>query len=282
MIIDGTEIGHDQPTWICAEIGINANGSVDIAKKLIGVAVIAGCNAVKFQKRTIDVVYTKEELERPRESPFGKTNGDLKRGLEFNETEYGLIDMYCKEKGITWFASPWDVESVKFLEGFDVPVYKVASPCITDDDLIDAIREKMKPVIVSTGMSNQDQVSFVYERFPNIVLLATTSTYPCKLEELNLNKIKTLKSKYGCPVGYSNHFPGLWMSLCAVALGACVLEVHITLDRSMVGSDQSSSIEPAGLIKLVQEIRDFEKAKGDGKIGLIESEKPIMEKLRRF
>lgn len=286
MKIGEKEVGPGHPSWICAEIGINHSGSLEIAKKLIDAASLAGADAVKFQKRSVDVVYTKEELEKPRESPFGSTNGDLKRGLEFGFKEYGEISAYCLEKKIDWFASPWDVASVDFLEQFDVIVYKVASACITDMVLLKRIAQTKKPVILSTGMSTIDQVKQAASFFPDVrhsALLVTTSTYPAKLEELNLSRIRTLNRLFPYHiVGYSNHHPGLWVNLCAVAMGAHILEFHLTLDRASFGSDQSASIEPNGAIKLISEIRDFEKATGDGKIGMLESERMIMEKLRRF
>jgi len=285
MEINGRKIGHAQPAWICAEIGISHNGSFETAQKLIDVAVDAGCDAVKFQKRTIDIVYTQEELSKPRESVFGDTNEDLKRGLEFSFDDYVAIDAYCHHKGILWFASPWDIKSVEFLKGFRIPLYKVASPCLTDEKLLDAICSTDKPILMSIGMSSLKEVSSackIIEKWGNpYVLLVCTSSYPCKLEDLNLKRIKTLINQ-GHPVGYSGHEVGLWTTLCAVAMGACVVERHITLDRAMWGSDQAASIEPPGLKKLVKEIRDFEKALGDGKIGMIEAERPVMEKLRRF
>ena len=285
MRIGDKEIGEGNPTFICAEIGINANGSVDLAKQLIDVASIAGADMIKFQKRNVDVVYTKEELDKPRESPFGATNGDLKRGLEFGIAEYAEIDNYCHQKGIMWTASPWDISSVSFLEHFDVPAYKVASACLTDEALLWSINDTGKPVILSTGMSTMEQVRTAVGAFPEdrVAILACTSTYPAKVHELNLARIETLdKEFYPCPIGYSNHSPGLWMSLAAVAMGAALLEVHITLDRASWGSDQAASIEPSGFIKLVREIRDLEKARGSGELGILKSEEPILQKLRRY
>lgn len=290
MRIGYKEVGPGNPTYIIAEIGINHSGSVEIAKQLIDVAVIAGASAVKFQKRAVEAVYTKEELAKPRESPFGCTNGDLKRGLEFNLADYAEIDDYCHEKKIDWFASPWDVASVDFLQNFDIPVYKVASACITDHDLLERIAETKKPVILSTGMSTELQIdkaicSLSRDRdlsYPSVALMVCTSTYPAKLEELNLSRITEFQRKWIWPVGYSGHESGLWTTLAAVAMGATIIERHITLDRSSWGSDQSASVEPYGFIKLCREIRDFEKARGDGKIRILPSEVPIMEKLRRY
>lgn len=284
MEIAGRIVGNGHPCYVIAEIGINHNGSIDIAKKLIDVAVDAGCDAVKFQKRTIDIVYSSEELGRPRESPFGTTNGDLKRGLEFGVPEYEAIDSYCREKGIIWFASPWDIFSVRFLQAFNIPVYKVASACLTDIDLLKEIQGTGKPVILSTGMSTEDEIrrTLGWIGSYNMVLMVSTSTYPCELADLNLNRIHTFKKKYSAfQIGFSNHHPGIYASLCAVAMGAKILEVHITLARSMFGSDHAASIEPVGLKKLVREIRDFELACGDGRIDILPSEIPVMEKLRR-
>jgi N-acetylneuraminate synthase len=280
--IDGTDIGNYNPCYIVAEIGINHNGSIEIAKKLIDVAKSAGADAVKFQKRSVEIVYTPEELARPRESPFGTTNGDLKKGLEFGYEDYREIDDYCTSKWITWFASPWDVESVKFLENFDVPAYKVASACVTDENLLDAIGDTEKPVIISTGMSTQRQIDNALLGL-NAALLACTSTYPCELKDLRLNRILNMGILYPeIPIGWSHHAVSPWPALCAVAMGAKIVECHITLDRAMFGSDQAASLEPAAFKKLVQEIRDFEIARGDGHIGPIEAEMPVLEKLRRF
>ena len=287
MKIANREIGNDNPCYIVGEIGINHNGSVQTAKELIDVAKFAGCDAVKFQKRTVDVVYSASELSKPRESPFGTNNGDLKRGLEFGFAAYSQIDDYCQQKGITWFASPWDQESVEFLEDFDVPAYKIASASITDSDLVRMVALNKKPIIMSTGMSMKDEIDSAVgqiEKWSNnyLALLACTSTYPCRLEDLNLSRIETIKNYFPeCIVGYSGHEVGLWTTLCAVAMGAKIVERHITLDRSMWGSDQAASIEPAGLIRLVREIRDFERAYGDGIIKCLDAELPIRDKLRR-
>ncbi len=283
MKIGPHEIGQGHPAFVTAEIGINASGSIETAKRLIDVACSAGCQAVKFQKRTVDIVYTKEELEKPRDSPFGTTVRHQKEGLEFGYEDYQEIDNFCRAKGILWFCSPWDIGSLEFLEQFNVPCHKVASACITDKDLLYSIAATKKPVILSTGMSNMKQVTEAMDILgKNTLPVSATSTYPCKLEDLNLLKIHTLANLYGWPVGFSNHSPGIWASLCAVALGAKYLELHVTLDRSSYGSDQSSSIEPHGLTKIVQEVRDFEIAKGHGRIEILNSELPILEKLRRF
>lgn len=276
-------IGNDLPCYIIAEIGINHNGSLDIAKRLIDVAVDSGCDAVKFQKRTVDVVYTKEELAKPRENPFGPTNGDLKRGLEFGLKEYKEIDQYCKTKGITWFTSSWDEQSLGFMEQFNPPCYKIASASITDGNLLRHHRKKGKPIILSTGMSDLKIIEHAVEVLgeEDLIIMHCTSTYPSKLEELNLRGIETLRSRFNVLVGYSGHEVGLYTSFAAVVLGACVVERHITLDRAMWGSDQAASVEPQGLKRLVSDIRAWEIAKGDGQIKIYDSEIPIMKKLRR-
>lgn len=276
-------IGDGEPTFIIAEIGINHNGDINIAKQLIDLAVSSGCDAVKFQKRTIDVVYTPEELVKERENPFGTTNGDLKRGLEFGEKEYKEIDDYCKEKGIIWFASPWDEQSVDFLEKFNVPCYKIASASLTDNNLLNHIKSKGKPVILSTGMSTKEEINKAVDIFgeDNLIILHCTSTYPSKDEELNLNVIPWMKEKFNCPIGYSGHEPGVYSSVIAVVLGACAVERHITLDRAMWGSDQAASLEPEGLYRLVKSIRLIPVWLGDGEKKVFDSEKPIIDKLRR-
>jgi N-acetylneuraminate synthase len=277
--------GEDKPCYIVAELGINHNGSLETAKKLIDAAIDAGANAVKFQKRTVDVVYTAEELARPRESPFGKTNGDLKRGLEFGAKDYDVINYYCHKKGITWFASPWDIGSVEFLEECDVPFYKVASACVTDMALLKAIQATRKPTIISTGMSTPEQIATAAStfNFENIALLVTTATYPSQLDELRLSRINAMQHDYpDTPIGWSHHAVSPWPAFAAAVMGAKIIEAHLTLDRACYGSDQAASLEPAAFKKLVQEIRDFEVARGDGTIGMIDSELPILEKLRRF
>jgi N-acetylneuraminate synthase len=281
--MEGQMIGSSHPCYVVAEIGINHNGDLSLAKKLIDVAVAAGCNAVKFQKRTVDVVYTKAELDRPRDSPFGTTNGELKRGLEFGAIQYGEIDAYCKNKGIVWFASPWDEASVDFLERFNVPCHKVASASLTDDNLLRHIRKTRKPIILSTGMSTMEQIDHAVEVLGrnDLLLLHATSTYPANYEELNLKVIPGLAKRFGLPVGYSGHETGLASSVAAVALGAVMIERHLTLDRAMWGSDQAASLEPNGMTRLMRDIRLVETAFGDGQKRLLERERPIMEKLRR-
>ncbi len=276
-------VGHSQPCYIVAEIGINHNGSLDIAKELIDAAVSSGCDAVKFQKRTVEVVYSEEELSRPRENPFGKTNGDLKKGLELGLDEYSAINKYCAEKGIVWFASCWDEKSVDFIEQFNPPCYKIASASLTDDNLLRYHRNFRKPIILSTGMSSMQEIEHAISVLgsENLIVLHSTSTYPAKLEELNLKMITTLKTKFPFPIGYSGHEVGLSTSLAAFILGSCMLERHITLDRAMWGSDHAASVEPQGLQRLVKDLRSCERALGDGVKQVYDSEIPIREKLRR-
>ncbi len=281
--IGNVPVGDGHPCFVIAEIGINHNGDVEIAKKLIDLAKVAGCNAVKFQKRTVDVVYSKEELDKPRESPFGETNRDLKYGLEFKLEEYQQIEKYCREKNIIWFASCWDEQSVDFISQFDVPCYKIASACLTDNNLLRHTRAKGRPIILSTGMSTLEQIDHAVDVLgkEDLVILQSTSTYPSNYDELNLAVIPFLRKRYGVPVGYSGHETGLPSSAAAVALGASVIERHITLDRAMWGSDHAASLGPNGIIKLVQEIRLVETSMGDGIKRVIDRELPIMKKLRR-
>lgn len=281
--IGDRKVGNGYPCYIIAEIGINHNGDIEIAKKLIDLAKVAGCDAVKFQKRTIDVVYSPEELAKPRESPYGNTNGDLKYGLEFELEEYQEIDRYCKEKKIHWFASCWDEDSVNFIDQFDVPCYKIASACLTDDELIRHTRSKGRPIVMSTGMSTVEQVDHAVEILDrdDLAILHTTSTYPAYYEEINLSVIPMLRERYGVPVGYSGHETGVPTSVAAVALGACIVERHITIDRTMWGSDHAASLGPSGILQMVRDIRLLEMAMGDGIKRVIEREMPIIKKLRR-
>jgi len=284
VIIGNKTIGPNRPCFIIAEIGINHNGSLENAKKLINMAHLFNCDAVKFQKRTIEKVYTKEELEKPRPSVFGETNGDLKRGLEFGFEDYKEIDEYCKKLGILWFASPWDVDSVDFLEQFNVCAYKVASACLTDTELNKKIKQTNKPILISTGMSTEEEIDKALEITgeDNVVLFHCTSTYPTDNNETNLKVIPKMAKKYSCPIGYSGHERGILPSSIAVVLGACAVERHITLDRTMWGSDQSASLESDGLSKLVRDIRNVKNFLGDGVKRVYESELPIRQKLRRF
>jgi N-acetylneuraminate synthase len=276
-------VGTGHPCYVVAEIGINHNGDLAIAKKLIDAAVAAGCDAVKFQKRTIDVVYSAEELARPRESPFGTTNGDLKHALEFGQSEYAEIDRHCRAQGIAWFASCWDEASVDFVEQFHPPCYKIASASLTDDNLLRYHRRTGRPIVLSTGMSTAEQIDHAVEVLgrDDLIILHTTSTYPSELRDLNLRVMRQLAERHGVPIGYSGHEVGLAPSLGAAAMGACMVERHITLDRAMWGSDQAASVEPQGITRLVRDIRVIELAMGDGIKRVIPEEVPIMKKLRR-
>jgi N-acetylneuraminate synthase len=251
---------------------------------LISVAVAAGCDAVKFQKRTIDVVYPAAELARPRESPFGTTNGDLKRGLEFGYNEYRLIARYCREVKMPWFASCWDEASVDFIDQFNPPCYKIASASLTDDHLLRYTRSKGKPVVLSTGMSTVEEIDHAVAVLgrENLILLHACSAYPAYYPELNLRAIPALRERYGVPVGYSGHETGLPSTVAAIALGACCAERHITLDRAMWGSDHAASLEPNGISKIVSYIRVVEQSLGDGVKRVVEREQPIIKKLRRI
>jgi len=284
--IAGKKIGYDEPTFLVAEIGINANGSVDIAKKMINLAAEYGFDAVKFQKRTVDIVYTPEELAKPRKSPFGDTNGDLKRGLEFSFEDYKEIDTHCKKKKIIWFASPWDEPSVDFLEQFNVPCYKIASASLTDHRFLKKIRALNKPVILSTGMSTLEEIDEAVKILldSDLVILHCNSTYPSPLEDINLAVIDTLKNKYPwVPIGYSGHEANVSPSVMAVTgFGAVMVERHITLDRSMFGSDQAASLAPEGMRALVTRIRSWPVVRGQKEKRVLESEVPIKQKLRRI
>ena len=277
-------VGGNNPCFVIAEIGINHNGSIETAKKLINVAHNYGCDAVKFQKRTIDKVYSKEELAAPRQSVFGETNGDLKYGLEFGYEEYKEIDRYCKQLGILWFASAWDCDSVDFLEQFDVCAHKVSSACLTDIELLKKIKATGKPILLSTGMSTIEEIDKALDiiGLDNTIIYHCTSTYPSQNNELNLNVIPKLIDKYNCPIGYSGHEKGIVSSTIAVVLGACSVERHITLDRTMWGSDQAASLEPEGIRKMVRDIRNVKDILGDGVKKVYESELPIKKKLRRY
>ncbi len=277
------ELGPGHPCYVIAEIGINHNGDVDVAKRLISVALAAGCDAVKFQKRTIDVVYTAAELATPRPNPFGDTNADLKHGLEFDYEDYAEIDSFCKQIKIDWFVSPWDEASVDFMEQFQTPVYKIASASLTDDHLLRHVRKTGKPVIASTGMSTYEEIDHAVGVLgkQDLILMHTTSTYPAKYEQLNLRAIPSMIERYGVPVGYSGHETGIPSSVAAAVLGACCVERHITLDRAMWGSDQAASLEPNGISRLVRDIRLCEQSMGDGIKRVYEEEIPVMKKLRR-
>jgi N-acetylneuraminate synthase len=277
-------VGEGQPCFVIAEIGINHNGDLELAKRLIDSSKKAGADAVKFQKRTVEVVYTAEELARPRENPFGQTNGELKRGLEFGHAEYAEIDRYCREQGLLWFGSCWDEGSVDFMEQFNPPCYKIASACLTDDALLRHHHKMGRPVILSTGMSTMEQIRHAVRVLDtdDLILLHCTSTYPSAPEELNLRVISTLIKEFPHhPIGYSGHEVGLQTTVAAAALGSCVVERHITLDRAMWGSDQAASVEPQGFERMVRDIRAVEAALGDGIKRVYDGERPIIAKLRR-
>ena len=277
-------IGAGEPVYIIAEIGINHNGDIEIAKQLMDVAVETGCDAVKFQKRTPEICVPEEQKSIPRETPWGSmTYFEYKKRIEFEQKEFEQIDAYAKKIGIDWFASPWDVPSVDFLEGFDVPCQKIASACLTDSGLLTAINKTKTTTILSTGMSSMQEIDKAVSLLNDVPLAIAqaTSTYPAEASELNLRAIQTFAEKYKVPVGYSGHERGLQVTIAAVALGATFIERHITLDRSMWGTDHSASLEPEGLKKLVRDIRIIELALGDGKKKVYDSEIPIRAKLRR-
>ncbi len=281
--IGNREIRTGSNVYVIAEIGINHNGSLDLAKQLIDAAVDAGCDAVKFQKRTVDVVYSSQELARPRESPFGTTNEDLKRGLELGQAAYEEIDGHCKTKKIDWFASCWDEASVDFIEQFSPVCYKIASACLCDDNLLRYHRATRRPLILSTGMSEYSEIEHAIQVVgeDDLIVLHCTSTYPSTPDELNLRAIATFAERFDIPIGYSGHEVGLATTYAAAVLGACVVERHLTLDRAMWGSDQAASIEPHGMKRLVRDIRELELALGDGCKRVYQSEVPILQKLRR-
>jgi len=277
-------VGDGHPTYITAEIGINHNGDLGIAKRLIDVAVMAGCDAVKFQKRTPEKAVPPEYRDVMRETPWGLMSYlDYRRKVEFGEEEYQAIDQYCHEKGIHWFASCWDEESVDFIEQFNPPCYKTASASLTDLPLLKKIRGTGKPMVVSTGMSTFEEIEQAVSLIgrDRLVLAHSTSTYPCPPEELNLRMINTLQARFNCPVGYSGHEVGLQTTFAAVTLGAALIERHITLDRAMWGSDQAASVEPWGLMRLVRDIRVIEQALGDGVKRVYDSEMKARQRLRR-
>jgi len=270
--------------FIIAEIGINHNGDIKIAKDLIKTAKDAGCDAVKFQKRTLDLVYTKEFLDSFRESPWGNTQRAQKEGLEFNFEQYQEIDAYCKELNIEWFASAWDVESQKFLRQFNLKYNKIASAMIVCKELLEEVAFEGKHTFISTGMSSIEDIDKavdIFRRYKcSFELMHCVSTYPMDDEDANLNRINTLRERYKCNIGYSGHESGLAVSYAAAAMGITSLERHITLDRAMYGSDQAASLEPNGLRLLIGGVRKIEKAMGDGAIKILEKEVPIAKKLR--
>ena len=271
--------------FITAEIGINHNGDIEIAKKLIDIAKKCGCDAVKFQKRTFEKVYSKETLDSPRDSPWGKTTRDQKLGLEFNKNEYDEIDAYCKEEKIEWFASAWDIDSQLFLGNYQLKYNKIASAMLTNVELLNIVAEEKKHTFISTGMSTIDQISHAVKIFKNsdcpFELMHSNSSYPMNPSEANLLCIKTLKEEFNCDVGYSGHeSSGYYISLAATLLGATSIERHITLARDMYGSDQAASLEPVGLERLVRDIRALNLIMGDGVKRIYPSEIPVTKKLR--
>ena len=277
-------VGDGQTCYLVGEIGINHNGDIEIAKQLIELAAEAGMDAVKFQKRTLEVVYSKEELDKPRESPWGTTNRQQKERLELNLDQYRMIDRFCKDCEIDWFASCWDEASLDFIEQFHPPCYKIASASLTDDALLRHHRKTGRPIIMSTGGSSMEQVAHAVDLLgkENLILLHTCSAYPANYEELNLRVMKTLRERFGVPVGYSGHETGLPSSVAAVALGACIIERHITLDRTMYGSDQAASLGPSGVQRLVRDIRLVEQSMGSEIKAVSEREAAVMKKLRRI
>lgn len=270
--------------FICGEIGINHNGDMEICKQLIDVAVESGCDAVKFQKRDIDLVYSKELLDSPRESPWGSTQREQKLGLEFDLDEYNEIDEYCKTKKIDWYASAWDIKSQEFLKKFNCKYNKIASAMLVYEDLLNEVASEGKHTFISTGMSTYEEIDRAVDIFKAakcpFELMHTVSTYPMKDEHANLNMIPVLRERYGVNVGYSGHESGLAISCAAAALGITSLERHITLDRAMYGSDQAASVSPAGLKNLVGSVRKIQKAMGDGVKRIIDDELPVAAKLR--
>jgi N-acetylneuraminate synthase len=278
-------VGDGQPVFVIAEIGINHNGSLELAKKMIDGACVAGADAVKFQKRTPEKCVPKDQWHIERDTPWGRmTYIDYRHKVELGQKEYAEIDRYCKEKGILWFVSCWDEESVAFTEQFNPPCYKAASASLTDHDLLRAMKATGRPLIISTGMSTMEEIEGAVEAIgqDNLLIAHSTSMYPCPVDSLNLKMIHTLESKFPhCPIGYSGHEVGLAPTWAAVALGATFVERHITLDRAMWGTDQAASVEIGGLMKLVSNIRDIEKSMGDGVKKVHENELAQRKKLRR-
>lgn len=280
----GRLVGEGHPTYIIAEIGLNHNGDLKLAKQLIDVAALFGCDAVKFQKRTPELCVPRDQWDKERDTPWGRmTYIEYRHRIEFGAVEYEQIDAHCRQKGIHWFASCWDEPSVDFMERFDPPCYKIASASLTDEKLLACKVKTGKPLILSTGMSTMAEIERAVASLPKerLILLHATSTYPCKPDEINLRMLKTLRDKFDVPVGYSGHETGLQISIAAAALGAVAIERHITLDRAMWGTDQAASVEPSGLQRLVRDVRVIEQALGDGKKRVYESELPIRAKLRR-
>ena len=284
ILLGNQWVGEGYPCFIIAEIGINHNGDINIARRLIDVAVMAACNAVKFQKRTPERAVPADYQNVARETPWGVISYlEYRRKIEFSFPEFQEIDRYCREKGILWFASCWDEDSVEFIEQFNPPCYKVASASLTDLPLLARIRATGRPVILSTGMSTLDEIDRAVQELDKdrLLIAHSTSAYPCPPEQLNLRMIPALRERYGCPVGYSGHEVGLQTTYAAATLGAAFVERHITLDRAMWGSDQAASVEPWGLMRLVRDIRVIEQALGDGIKRVYPSEEKAKQRLRR-
>ena len=283
--IGNRDVGDGEPVFVIAEIGINHNGSLAVARKLIDGAALAGCDAVKFQKRTPELCVPRDQWDVERDTPWGRMRYiDYRHRVEFGEKEYAEIDRYCRERGILWFASCWDEEAVEFMERFDPPCYKAASASLTDTALLLKKKSTGRPLIISTGMSTREEIEHAIAAVgtTNLLVAHSTSTYPCPPEELNLRVIQTLRAVYPmCPIGYSGHEVGLSPTWAAVSLGATFIERHITVDRAMWGSDQAASVEISGFMRLVANIRDIEKAMGDGVKRVYEAEMGQRKKLRR-
>ena len=283
--VGGRRVGAGEPVLVIAEIGINHNGSLDMAKKLIDGAHVAGAGAVKFQKRTPELCVPREQWHLERDTPWGRiTYIDYRRRMEFGEAEFTAIDRHCRERGILWFASCWDEEAVDFVERFEPPCYKIASASLTDVELLRKTRSTGRPVMLSTGMSTAEEIDAAVDLLGrrDLLIAHTTSTYPCPPSDLNLRMIETLQRLYPeCPIGYSGHETGLAPTWAAVAMGATFVERHITLDRALWGSDQAASVEIGGFLRLVSNIRDIEKALGDGIKRVYEGELAAIAKLRR-
>ena len=283
--IGDREVGEGFPIYFVAEIGINHNGDIETAKQMIDVAVRNGVDAVKFQKRTPELCVPPEQRGQMRDTPWGYISYlDYRLKTEFGQEEYQEIDRYCKEKGIVWFSSVWDIPSVEFLQQFNPVCYKIPSASLTDHELLKKVKSLGAPVILSTGMSTMEQIQQAVEVVgtERLLITHTTSTYPCEPEELNLRAIQTLRDKFPVPISYSGHEVGLIPSVIAAALGACLIERHITLDRAMWGTDQAASVEPGGIERLVKYLRVTEQALGDGIKRVYDSEKPSLMKLRRY
>jgi N-acetylneuraminate synthase len=282
--IGSKKVGDGFPTYIVAEIGINHNGDLNLAKQMVDVGARYGVDAIKLQKRTPELCVPPEQQTQMRETPWGYISYlDYRKMVEFGEKEYSEIDRYCRELDITWFASVWDIPAVEFMERYNPVCYKIPSASLTDHELLRRVRKTGKPIILSTGMSTLEQIkkATAVVGLDNLLLTHTTSSYPCEPEELNLRTIQTLKDIFDVPVGYSGHEVGLIPSAVAVAMGACLIERHITLDRAMWGTDQAASVEPVGVEKLVKYIRVTERSLGDGVKRVYDSELPSLRKLRR-